>query len=33
MKKIILMTALIAAIVAPQAALADNDCNVPMDKW
>ncbi|QGA58610.1 PepSY domain-containing protein [Brucella sp. 2280] len=33
MKKIILMTALIAAIAAPQAALADNDCNVPMDKW
>ncbi len=32
MKKIILMTALIAAIAAPQAALADNDCNVPMDR-
>ncbi|MFQ0815821.1 hypothetical protein AVM02_07865 [Brucella anthropi] len=33
MKKILLMTALAAAIAAPQAALADDDCNVPMDKW
>ncbi|MGN6451157.1 MAG: PepSY domain-containing protein [Brucella intermedia] len=33
MKKIILMTALVAASAVPQAALADDDCNVPMDKW
>ncbi len=33
MKKIIQIIALTTAIAAPQAALADNDCNVPMDKW
>ncbi len=33
MKKIILMTALFAAIAAPQTALADDDCHVPMNKW